>query len=290
MTWIITATGAQVDLRMADSLSISILDIAHALSLINRFTGHTSRPYSVAEHSLLVVEIMQRDLAVHDPAALLAGLLHDAHEAYTSDLSTPMKEILGERWADTEAAAQGAVLQRFGATASYWKHRGTIKRADSMALAIEARDLLPAGGVDWPSLTDCPSADWIALRERAAMTWTDWRQAFLDQFSVLYALDADGAIDVTNTEAQRGERKRRTMTSGIPGTGPYARLRALRTQAAHCAYELREFKHSSRRRAALERMAADIRKQISTIRAGLKSARQEPPNVELSRPQQRGNR
>ena len=75
MTWMLTATGATVDLRWMAAEDISILDIAHHLAQINRYTGACSRPYSVAEHSLLVCEIMERELGVSSPHALLAGLM-----------------------------------------------------------------------------------------------------------------------------------------------------------------------------------------------------------------------
>ena len=68
------------------------------------------------------------------------------------------------------------------------------------------------------------------------------------------------------------------MTAGVQGTGPYAKLRDLKTQAQHCAYELREFRHGPRKRAALERLAAHIAGQIATVRESIKAARLKPPN------------
>ncbi|MEY5097874.1 MAG: hypothetical protein RJA36_593 [Pseudomonadota bacterium] len=189
MTWMLTATGARVDLSLADPAQLSILDIAHSLSQLNRFTGHCSRPYSVAEHSLLVVEIMQSQLGVYQPAALLAGLLHDAHEAYTSDLSSPMKLMLGPEWAVVEANAQRAVLRRFRSLRTYLDWHRAIKAADLIALATERRDLLPASGPLWPTLADIEPADWINLRTRDAMTWQDWRQAYLDRFESLHGAE-----------------------------------------------------------------------------------------------------
>ena len=78
MTWITTATGSEVSLRNPEPASISLRTIAHHLSLINRFTGATCRPYSVAEHSLLVCEIAEREFQL-DAHGLLAALLLAAH-------------------------------------------------------------------------------------------------------------------------------------------------------------------------------------------------------------------
>ena len=143
MTWMITATGATVDLRFVAHDTISLLDIAHHLAQINRFTGACIRPYSVAEHSLLVCDILEREGCVTDPSILQAALMHDAHEAYVSDLSSPLKQLLGEAWAIEELRVQSAVLRRFGLITSYSAARDAITWADLTALVTEKRDLLP---------------------------------------------------------------------------------------------------------------------------------------------------
>ena len=89
--------------------------IAHSLAQINRFTGHASRPYSVAEHSLLVCDIAERYFGL-DVHGQLAALLHDAHEAYTTDLSTPAKAEVGGGWRTFEAASATWLRCAFAAT------------------------------------------------------------------------------------------------------------------------------------------------------------------------------
>lgn len=61
-----------------------IRDIAHALSLMPRFAGHSPRFISVAQHSVEVSETCAPDDA-------LWGLLHDASEAYLMDIPSPIK-------------------------------------------------------------------------------------------------------------------------------------------------------------------------------------------------------
>lgn len=183
---IITLSGAVIpmDRRTARAeQDISILDIAHSLALTNRFNGHTVRPLSVAEHSLLVVEIAERELGLREPGALLAALLHDAHEAITGDLITPAKWELGPAWSEFERMHQHQVLERFGAlqAASIW--RSAISYCDELARATESRDLRPGD----PRDTRAPTVQWINLRDRDGMGWQDWRQAFLDQFEALRA-------------------------------------------------------------------------------------------------------
>ena len=86
MTWIAAYTGVKFDLANPQPGDVRIADISHALGLLNRWAGHTKVPYSVAQHSCLVLNVAMK----LDPSLTAAGkamvLLHDAHEAYTGDL------------------------------------------------------------------------------------------------------------------------------------------------------------------------------------------------------------
>lgn len=64
-------------------------DIAESLAKTARFRGHTRGFYSVAEHSCLVATLAARD--GHPEIVKRACLLHDAHEAYTGDVPSPLK-------------------------------------------------------------------------------------------------------------------------------------------------------------------------------------------------------
>jgi hypothetical protein len=79
----VTVGGSYVDLVAPDPHSICIEDVAHALGNLCRFAGHTWRFYSVAEHSVLAATLAERH-----------HLLHDAHEAYLSDIPSPVKQRL----------------------------------------------------------------------------------------------------------------------------------------------------------------------------------------------------
>lgn len=100
VTAVETYSGRYVDLLNPDPETICLADIAVGLSNACRFVGQVSRPYNVAEHSVRATWEAERMLL--SPAARLGTLLHDAHEAYTGDLSAPFKHAL-------EQLAPGAV-------------------------------------------------------------------------------------------------------------------------------------------------------------------------------------
>lgn len=70
---------------------VYIEDIAHSLGLQCRYAGHCIKFYSVAEHSVLIARHLA---AKHAPEVALAGLLHDAPEAYCVDIPRPLKPYL----------------------------------------------------------------------------------------------------------------------------------------------------------------------------------------------------
>lgn len=82
-----TRTGL-VDLLNPDPKTITLEAIAHGLSQINRWAGATEFPVSVAQHSILVMEIFLRLRPNLRPYAIYP-LLHDAHEAFIGDWTEP---------------------------------------------------------------------------------------------------------------------------------------------------------------------------------------------------------
>ena len=197
--WMTTIGGQDYHLEtpsaMLPSNDMTILDIAHALALINRFTGHTIRPYSVAEHSLLVSTIIK---AQGLPAcAQLAALMHDAHEAIVGDMATPSKHVLGTVWMAHESLHATLVREWFGLKSSWAAWRTQIRAADLRALATERRDLTaydPEHNLPWPIL-DTPGAEVQPLTSvdlmsepRRSMTWAQHREAFITRFCELDAI------------------------------------------------------------------------------------------------------
>ena len=84
-----TYSGRQLDLDGCTSDVIFIEDIAAALSKICRFGAQSLVFYSVAQHAVLVQDVLITDL--QRPGLSLYGLHHDSHEAFAGDLSSPLK-------------------------------------------------------------------------------------------------------------------------------------------------------------------------------------------------------
>lgn len=172
MTYIQTFSGVHFNLTDPQPDTIRIEDIAHALSQINRFTGHTHRPYSVAQHSLQASYIVP-------PQFALEALLHDAHEAYTGDVSAPLKSLLPDYRA-LEDRIEAAVRRRFGLPDTMSPE---VKRADMIMLATERRDVLKDDGTPWPCLE--------GIEPVRILYYEDWlpaavRSAFIQRFVGLY--------------------------------------------------------------------------------------------------------
>lgn len=134
--WIETIGGRRIDPLAPDEDQIDLADIAHALSNICRFTGHTREFYSVAQHSILVSRILPPELR-------LAGLLHDASEAYLSDVSSPVKHQpdFEAAYGPAEDRLMNVIATKFG---FIWPPQNPVlKMADEAILRAEARDLMP---------------------------------------------------------------------------------------------------------------------------------------------------
>lgn len=153
--WKLTWKGSAVDLVDPKPGTIVPGDIAHSLSMQCRWGGHTTEFYSVAQHSVHVAEVavlLAQTEGTYTAGELhairLGAILHDAHEAYTGDIATPIKRLIGSGFADLEARLDAAIGARCG-VASEWMRNPIVKQADRILLVTEARDLMPRFAGDW---------------------------------------------------------------------------------------------------------------------------------------------
>lgn len=146
---------------------ISEEDIAFALSGIMRFNGQIRQPWSVLHHLFLCEQIATAYIDEMHPAneELLDHLgeislyfddkhevsrhipslmLHDAHEAYTGDLSTPFKREVGiDLIKSIEEKLDIAIYQKFNVSQSVGDALRWLKKIDELSLRIEANVMRP---------------------------------------------------------------------------------------------------------------------------------------------------
>lgn len=158
----------------ASPVNVSIQELAHALSHINSFTGHTLRPWSIAQHALLTLRLSESEelgpkhLSQKESAELgYCVLMQDIHKAFSSDLigmrTTDVKHV----WRDIEDSIEQRVRSQYGLDRLMPNYAELVKHYDLLALRIERTVLLgPQGNrLPWPVLDAVDekhaSRDWI---------------------------------------------------------------------------------------------------------------------------------
>lgn len=180
-----TYSGRFIDPLDPSPAALSLDDIAHALANICRFQGHTRRHYSVAEHSLYVADLLS--LWGHGSPTILAGLMHDASEAYIADLTSPLKDDpFGMAFRGAEHRLMECIASRFDFG---WPLAKPVKEADHVLLWCEADVLLPSCGTTWGEYDSfgrqCIAdhrdiCDWIRKGEYMPSLRIDTAGVFLD--------------------------------------------------------------------------------------------------------------
>lgn len=170
--WITTFVGKQfypLDARPED---ICIEDVAHALSHICRYGGHSREFYSVAQHSIYVQEVICDEMGLHHEYDLqLAALIHDATEAYMGDMVRPLKVSMPEYRAAEERLNFICYQALCPVLPARLEWEAVIKEADNMALMAERRDIINHFNREWN--IDVPPATrrvkpWSAIQAKVA--------------------------------------------------------------------------------------------------------------------------
>jgi hypothetical protein len=108
---IITFTGRQVDPFNLQPEDVNIVDIAHSLSQQNRYGGHTFKPYSVGAHCIIMENTFTDKFEQREMG--LDALMHDASEAYITDIPRPIKERI-PMIEEIEANILYVIYQKYG--------------------------------------------------------------------------------------------------------------------------------------------------------------------------------
>jgi uncharacterized protein len=150
LTEIEVRSGRYVDVTAPQADRIHLDDIAHALSNLCRYTGHSRTFYSVAEHAVLVADRLRA--LDYSPVVAMAGLHHDDAEAYLGDVARPLKIALGEGYRALGRQMHAVICNAVEIAypgADGWQ---AVLDADMWALAVEARCLMQSRGVGWHGL------------------------------------------------------------------------------------------------------------------------------------------
>ena len=137
-------SGRRLDLADPSPVDVEIGDIAHGLARVARWNGQTlgDHAFSVAQHSCLVLDIVDVLNPDASPAQRQIALLHDAPEYVVGDLISPFKAMVGGEYKALEERLLRAIHLRFALpadTPAVWKR--AVKRADTIAAFYEATQL-----------------------------------------------------------------------------------------------------------------------------------------------------
>lgn len=173
--WIQLASGGGYDFDNATIMGPFEMaqDIAWPLAGLNRYVHHTTRPWDVAVHSVVVARTIEE--ITKDKEAAAAGLLHELHEAVIGDIPTPVAWHIGyEKVKELKAEVQEAI---------YWRlktppmkrteaHKLVVETADHAALHVEKQLFM----VPEPAAWSCP----VPSHEWMLAAWHQTRRAMLE--------------------------------------------------------------------------------------------------------------
>lgn len=143
-----TFSGSYVDVNRPKPDTIYLRDIAHALSNICRYGGHSKHFYSVAQHSVFCAERVRR--CGGGRLQQIAALHHDDAEAFLGDIPRPLKPLLGAAYERLTNRMDQAIITALSLPVGKEDlHATKVKEADNWSLFVEAKHLLPSEGRHW---------------------------------------------------------------------------------------------------------------------------------------------
>lgn len=166
---------------------ISLGDIAHSLSQVNRFGGHARFPISVAQHSVYVSRVAMNLLDIRSHTVAVQGLLHDASEAYLGDVTKWLKmtpEFAAYR--NAERRLQSTIFRRFGMPV---RLHPCVEEADRIMVRFEAekaygkqfRILHPKTGQSHPKYPPCTQEERNLIGVWSPWSWKTAKYQFLEE-------------------------------------------------------------------------------------------------------------
>lgn len=139
MSYITTYTGKHFDPVNPDKTLIDIHDIAHALSFICRGNGHVKSFFSVGQHCVNAAK--EAALRGYSNRVILACLIHDAGEAYLSDVPRPVKPSMPE-YIKMEDNLLNIIYEKFLGSPLTEEEQQLVKSVDNDLLYYDLKILL----------------------------------------------------------------------------------------------------------------------------------------------------
>jgi 5'-deoxynucleotidase YfbR-like HD superfamily hydrolase len=181
--WTETISGKRFDLKSPNAKDVDINDIACGIAKTARFNGQTKGFLSVALHVLNTEDWLREQGESY--RIRLAGLMHDASEAYIHDVSSPLKTLLINYRAIerrvTQAILKGLDLEEVLCLTKDEQKR--VKKADQVMLITERRDFKAKTNRRYHKSHCAEVQPW--KRKLRSMGWRQAERLFLEQYHYL---------------------------------------------------------------------------------------------------------
>lgn len=164
-----TYTGKKIDPMSMTADDVSIQDIAHALSLTCRGGGHVSYFFSVAQHSINCMK--EAKARGWSERLQLACLLHDASEAYISDIIRPVKVHLSN-YLEIEGNIMKVILERFGLDDLSEEENAMWKQIDDEMMNFELKSFMK--GEEYRTIDSL-----VSVPDKAERPWREVEAEFI---------------------------------------------------------------------------------------------------------------
>ena len=154
---------------------IHITDIAHALSLLCRGNGHVKTFFSVGQHCIhCALEAQARG---YSERVILACLLHDAGEAYMSDVPRPLKPYIAD-YKVIEGKLLDTIYQKYLGSPLTEEEENLVQKVDDDMLYYDLWNLLnePSEG---------PAPEMKTIFSYAVLPFEVVEQTYLNLFNTL---------------------------------------------------------------------------------------------------------
>ena len=193
--WQRMLSGRRLDLLNPAPEDVEIEDIAHGLARVARWNGQTrgAHALSVAQHCVIVADIV----AALEPDAgrdgELAALLHDSPEYVIGDLISPFKAAIGLDYKSFEQKLLAAIHAKFSLPHPLSSRLMTsIKRSDRIAAYYEATRLAgfdeAEGELYFGPVERLPEALSATLLELEPLSVAEAQKAFIARYTALRSL------------------------------------------------------------------------------------------------------